>query len=300
MLSRLPARTRVGFQGVDWEVETEKSQQGLERRKKARQQRSAQRKWRKMSDSQLLSFLRFVIEGESGQSAVTMDACDDLLRRVNAKGFGDFQDGLTNEKKVEQLLEMFDSLKTDGELRPLILSWMNAAVSAKLYTPSDDASTRTPPDSPGGGSLVYSISTKGSRQSDEETSQASQMRAIDLDMDKVKEFGQVTAFLKKEEIENQLEVLEFPWDGKWETAQLHVNEIIKKIGDLALNPEFSPLRDKALASFEEVTDHQTRVHFLRMALRDNITPAVLADSIADESGSTLSSSAAAEHHGAHP
>jgi hypothetical protein len=199
MLSRLPVRTRAGFQGVDWEVETEKSQQGLERRKKARQQRSAQRKERKMSDSQLLSFLRFVIEGESGQSAVTMDACDDMLRRVNAKGFGDFQDGLTNEK-VEQLLEMFDSLKTDGELRPLILSWMNAAVSAKLYTPWDA-----------------------------ETSQASQIRAIDLDMDKVKEFGQVTAFLKNEEIEKQLEVLNFPWDGKWETAQLHVNEIIKKL-----------------------------------------------------------------------
>jgi hypothetical protein len=77
MLSHLPVRTAVSFQGVDWEVETEKSQHGLERRKKARR-RSAQRKERTMSDSQLLSFLRFVIEEES---ALSMDACDYLLRR---------------------------------------------------------------------------------------------------------------------------------------------------------------------------------------------------------------------------
>jgi hypothetical protein len=31
MTGRLPVRTAVRFQGVDWEVETEKPQQGLER-----------------------------------------------------------------------------------------------------------------------------------------------------------------------------------------------------------------------------------------------------------------------------
>ena len=272
MLSHLPVRTAVSFQGVDWEVETEKSQQGLERRKKARR-RSAQRKERTMSDSQLLYFLRFVIEEDFSQSALSMDACDDLLRRVNAKGFIAFCDGLPTKEKVEQLRGMFDSLKNDGELRALILSWMNAAVSVELYTPSDDASTRTP-DSPSGRSLVYSISTKGSGQSDEGTSQASQMPAINVDMGKVKEFGQMIAFLETQEIEKQLKVLNFDWEtipGTWETAQVHVNEVIKKIQDLKLNPEFVLLRKQALASFEEVTDDQTRVHFLRLALHKNTT-----------------------------
>jgi hypothetical protein len=299
MLSRLPVGTRVVFQGVDWDVETEKSQQGLERRKKARQ-RSAQRKMRQISDSQLLSFLRFVIKEESDQSAFeNMDACPYLLRRVRAKGFG--------EKRVDQLPEMFDSLKNDGELRALISSWVNAAVSATLYTVlPDDAPTRTSPDSPSGGSLDYSvsnttISTKGSQQSDKETSQASQVTAVDLDLNKVREFGQVIAFLETTEIEEQLKALNMQWETiSWKIAQVHVNEIIKKIEALALNPESDQDRVKALASFEKVTDYQTRVHFLRWALRENITAAVLSDSIADKSGSTRASSAAVQDHGPHP
>jgi hypothetical protein len=301
MLSRLPVGTAVSFRGVDWEVETEKSQQGFERRKKTRR-RSAQRKERTMSDSQLLSFLRFVIEVDCSPS--TLEVCDYLLRRVNAKGFGDFCDDLPNKEKVEveQLSGMFDSLKIDGELRALILSWMHAAVSAKLYTISDDASTRTP-DSPSGRSLVYSISTKGSGQSDEGSGQASQIAASNVDLDKVKEFGQVIAFLEPQEIEKQLKVLNFEWEvmpGAWETAQAHVNEVIKKIQNLELNPEIVLLREKALASFEEVTDDQTRVLFLRLALHENITAAVLGGSIADDPGSTHASSAAAQQHGAHP
>jgi hypothetical protein len=98
--SRLPVHARVGFQGVDWEVETEKSQQGLERRKKARQL-SARRKERKTSDSKLLSFLRFAIQGDNSQPSLSMNACDDLLRKVNAEGHG-----LSNEKKEEKKVEV--------------------------------------------------------------------------------------------------------------------------------------------------------------------------------------------------
>jgi hypothetical protein len=179
------------------------------------------------------------------------------------------------------------------------LSWMYAAVGKEIYTPSDDASTRTP-DSPSGRSLVYSISTKGSGQSDEGSSQASQMRAINVDLGRVKEFGEVIAFLETQEIEKQFKVLNIEWETPgWETAQLYVNDVIKKIQDLKLNPEFDLLRNQALASFEEVTDDQTRLHFLRLALHKNTTAAVLADSIADESGSTHASSAASQQHVAH-
>lgn len=78
-----------------------------------------------------------------------------------------------------------------------------------------------------------------------------------------------------------------------------MKEVIKKVQDLELNPEFYLLRNRALVLFEEVTDDQTRVHFLRLALHKNTTAAVLADSIADD-GSTHASSATAQQHGAHP
>jgi hypothetical protein len=292
MLSRLPGQARVGFQGVDWAVETEKSQQGLERRKKARQCRRQRAKQRKMSDSQLLSFLRFVIDEENNQTALCMDACDDLLRRVKTRKFLVFEDGLSDKMKVEYLLKEFDSLKSNAELRALTLSWMHAAIAEEIYRHPDETSSRTP-DSPNGRSLAYSISTKGSQQSDEETSQASQIPIMDLDMNKVEEFGQVIAFLETEEIEKQLKVLNIHWEtlpGAWETAQLTVNEIIKKIQALAFNSEFNIRRSKALASFEEVTDHQTRVHFLRLAFQNNTTASVLAESVADGSGSTRASS----------
>jgi hypothetical protein len=298
MLSHLPDRARVGFQGVDWEVETEKSQRRLERRKNTRQCRGQRAKQRKMSDSQLLSFLQFLIDEENDQNALCMDACDDLVRRVKTREFLVFEDGLPNKKKVEYILKQFDSLKTNGELRALILSWMHAAIAEEIYRHPDEASSRTP-DSPSGRSLVYSISTKGSQQSDEETSQASQIPTIDLDMKKVEEFGQVIAFLETEEIEKQLKVLNIHWEtlpGSWETAQLVVNEIIKKIQALALNSEFNIRRSKALASFEEVTDHQTRVHFLRLAFHNNTIASVLAESIADGSGSTDASSDVAWQH----
>ena len=63
-----------------------------------------------------------------------------------------------------------------------------------------------------------------------------------------------------------------PWEimplGTWETtAQDHINEIIMKIEALELGSENSLLRTKAIASFQEETDFQARVHFLRLALR---------------------------------
>jgi hypothetical protein len=85
---------------------------------------------------------------------------------------------------------------------------MHAAIAEEIYRHPDEASSRTP-DSPSGRSLVYSISTKGSQQSDEETSQASQIHTIDLDMNKVEEFGQVIAFLETEEIEKTTQSIEY-------------------------------------------------------------------------------------------
>jgi hypothetical protein len=47
------------------------------------------------------------------------------------------------------------------------------------------------------------------------------MPAINVDLGKVKEFGQVIAFLETQEIEKQLKVLNIDWEtlpGAWETA----------------------------------------------------------------------------------
>lgn len=290
MLNRLPVRTTVGFRDVNWAVEADKSQQGFERRKKA-QQRRAQRKdsrrIAKMTNEQLQSFLLFAVSAENAAQILSMDACNDLLRRVESKEFVTFQDGETNVNKVQLLLDMFDSLKKNRVLRPLILSWMNEAVDESLYSVPDDDS------------LTYSsISSKSSSDAD---SQASQIATVDIDVAKVKEFGRVIALLEVDEIEKQLKVMDFRWEtmpGTWETAQVYINEIIRKIEALELGSENSLLRTKAIASFQEETDFQMRVHFLRAALRDNTTGAVLADSIADESGSTHASSA--EQHGTHP
>jgi hypothetical protein len=234
-----------------------------------------------MTNEQLQSFLLLAVSAdENAAQIISMDACNYLLRRAENTEFVTFQDGETNINKVQLLLGMFDSLKNNRVLRPLILSWMNEAVGESLYSvPEDDDY------------LTYSsISSKPSSDAD---SQASQIATVDTDVAKVKEFGRVIALLEVDEIEKQLKVMNIWWEtmpGTWETAQVHVNEIIRKIEALELDYEDSLLRTKAIASFQEETDFQERVRFLRLALRENTTGAVLADSIADESGSTHASS----------
>ena len=158
MLSHLPLRKSVEFRGVDWAAEAEKSQEGWESRKKARQRRRrVQRKRQhKMSDSELRSFLSFVVsDDENAPQALSMEACGVLLRRVTRKGFTTFPDGGTNVDKVQQLLEMFDTLKNDPELRPLIQSWMHGAVAEGFYSPQPEPSS---PTSGGRGSTVSGLS----------------------------------------------------------------------------------------------------------------------------------------------
>jgi hypothetical protein len=233
-----------------------------------------------MTNEQLQSFLLFAVSAdENAAQILSMDACNYLLRRAENTEFVPFQDGETNINKVQLLLDMFDSLKNNRVLCPLILNWMNEAVGESLYSVPDDDS------------LTYSsISSKPSSDAD---SQASQIATVDTDVAKVKEFGRVIALLEVDEIDEQLKVMNIRWEtmpGTWKTAQVLINEIIRKIEALELGYENSLLRTKAIASFQEETDFQERVRFLRLALRENTTGAVLADSIADESGSTHASS----------
>ena len=276
MHSHLPVRTTVGFRDVNWAVEADKSQQGFERRKKAQQRRAERKHSRrigKMTKEHLQSFLLFAVSAdENAAQILSMDACNELLRQAENTEFVTFQDGETNVNKVQLLLDMFDSLKSNRVLRALILSWMDEAIRESLYSfPDGDSLT------------CSSISSKPSSYAD---SQASQIATVDIDVAKVEEFGRVIALLEVDEIEKQLKVMNIQWEtmpGTWETAQVYVNEIIRKIEALELGSENLVLRTKAIASFQEETDFQTRVHFLRLALRDNTTGAVLADSIADES-----------------
>jgi hypothetical protein len=61
-----------------------------------------------------------------------------------------------------------------------------------------------------------------------------------------------------------------------------LNQLIENIKVLNLNPVDSKLWDEALASLEKEKDPETRVRFLRLALRENTIGSVLADGSADE------------------
>jgi hypothetical protein len=261
-----------------------------------------------MTNEQLQSFLLFAVSAdENAAQILSMDACNYLLRRAENTEFVPFQDGETNINKVQLLLDMFDSLKNNRVLCPLILNWMNEAVGESLYSvPDDDSLTYSsisskPSSDEAVGESLYSVpdddsltySSISSKPSSDADSQASQIATVDTDVAKVKEFGRVIALLEVDEIDEQLKVMNIRWEtmpGTWKTAQVLINEIIRKIEALELGYENSLLRTKAIASFQEETDFQERVRFLRLALRENTTGAVLADSIADESGSTHASS----------
>jgi hypothetical protein len=92
-----------------------------------------------------------------------MDICHFVLRQAQNKEFATFQGGGTNVDKVQQLLDMFDSLKNNSVIRPLILAWMNSALAKSVYSP---------------------------------------IATVDIDVAKVKEFGRVIAFFEVDEIEN--------------------------------------------------------------------------------------------------
>lgn len=115
-------------------VEAEKSEQGLERRKKAQQGHAQRKKQRKKLNDELRSFLRFVVSGdEKARLALNMMGCDFLCKRAIIREFVTFQDGLSSAAKVDQLLKMFDTLKHDLLLCHLIQAWIHEAAGADLY-----------------------------------------------------------------------------------------------------------------------------------------------------------------------
>jgi len=130
MLSHLPVqKASVGFRGVDWTVEAEKSQQRFERRNKARQQRGQ----RKMSNEQFRSFLEFVVTPDA-ENVRNLEVCDLILSTAKRKElFLHLADDTPEKQKLQLLLDKFDTLKNDQVLRPLIQSWMYTAVGEGLY-----------------------------------------------------------------------------------------------------------------------------------------------------------------------
>jgi len=257
MVNRLPVRRTVGFRDVNWEVEEEKTQQGFERRKKA-QQRRAQRKdsrrMAKMLDKQLQSFLRFeVSNGENASQILSMDTCDVVLQQAIKTEDVTFRDDGTKAEKVQLLLELFDSLKDNKVVRPFMDGWMNTAVHDSLYSVLPD-------DVPDDGSPQYSASSSvRSKPSNDEASQASELTAgVDIDMNIVTELRQAISLLEEKEFvfEKHLNVMNFlskNMSVTSETAQVHVNEIIKEIQALVLKHDDSLLRDRAIALFETET-----------------------------------------------
>lgn len=98
MFNRLPVRTSVGFRGVDWAVEAEKSNQGFERRTKEQRRRARKKTQRRMSNNVQLSksFLQYVVsseESEKGNPISLMSHCTLFLEQVENAGVVAFSEG---------------------------------------------------------------------------------------------------------------------------------------------------------------------------------------------------------------
>lgn len=124
-------RKSVRFvRGMDWEAEQKRSQKGTTSRK----QKALQRK---LLNTQLKSFLRFAISpDDNALHARNMMSCGDLLEAANSKGFDEttFPGEYNVLLKVMLLLNDFDAIKNNKTIRPLIQSWMHAAIAVEVYS----------------------------------------------------------------------------------------------------------------------------------------------------------------------
>lgn len=157
MLNPLPVKTSVGFRGVDWELEQQKSEQRVERRKNKEQHRAQRKTHRKMSNEQLKTFLQFVVSPEEttkGNTISLMDGCVFFLKTVEKAGIVTFPGGSSNVEKVKLSLEKFEDMKAKPTLLHLIQSWMHAADEEGFYSVQPLPSS---PSSDGRGSSVSGL-----------------------------------------------------------------------------------------------------------------------------------------------
>jgi hypothetical protein len=186
------------------------------------------------------------------------------LGSAQAEGFVVYDQGnsQTVTSKVSQLLGMIDDLLMEKKLKTLLSLWMEKAVDEEYFSIPD---TDT---------LVCS-SFSASSGAD---SVSSQNRVTNLDTGKVATFQNWVAFLPTDGIELYFAVLMFGWQhvtNGLTTAQVHVEAIVSKLGELYIAVEHKTDFESALTWFRALNNEE-KLQLFRVAFKANTVAGVMA------------------------